>query len=583
MVGKILNLITRIDVNIKQKFVFFIFVLIFSSILEAIGIGLVIPLISTIIDTNNNFINNLPLNLSNYLKSLNKINLIIILSCFVCLFFTLKNIFLIIITYYQSKFYYEIKNKIVKKIYRSYIYQEYFDFIKVSSSKRINNILTETQNVLEGAFMPLMTLISELFVLIAVCSLLMIYNFKITIIALSLLIFLTLTSLFLIKPLFTKWGKKRLKYYETKVELLNQTIYGIREIKLFQMGGNIINLFNKNSNNLSEVSYKHIFFQLITKFYLEIGAVISFVFVVIFFLTTNSNTTDLITLLSLYGLSIFRVMPSINKVINAKNSLRFSQVSVERILQDFKFLERLQISNNKINVLPKNTNVFENWKKIEFHNLKYSYDGINEIFQNINFKISNGDKIGIIGKSGSGKSTFVDLLCNLIKSDGGEIKIDKKILSEENRSQYLKLFSYASQNTFIFNTSLKENITLNFVKENDEVNLKNFELAIKTAQLNEFIKTLDLKENQIIGEEGNRLSGGQKQRIGIARSLYAGRKILILDEATSSLDTFTEENFINSLLSSYKDKTIIFITHKKNVIKNFDAIYEIDDKKIIRI
>jgi ABC-type multidrug transport system fused ATPase/permease subunit len=583
MFKNVYNLISNIDTNLNKKLIFFIIILIFASILEVVGIGLIIPLISTIIDINNTFINNLPLEIKNYLGSFDKMTIVIILSIFICIFFIFKNFILIFITFFLSKFFFEIKNLLVKKLYRSYVTQEYNDFIKVSSSKRINNIITESQNVLEGTIMPLMTYIAELFVLFAICFLLLIYNFKITSIAIFVLLIITFLSLYIIKPILKRYGKIRLKHHENKVELVNQSIYGIREIKLFQMVNDIINIFNLNNDKLNNISFKHIFIQLITKFYLEIGAVISFVLIVIFYLKFNTDTKELITLLGLYGVSIFRIMPSINKIINSKNSLRYSELSVERILKDLSFINQsgvTKIEENQFN----NKSFFENWKEIEFKDLNYGYNEFNEIIKNINFKIVKGEKIGILGKSGSGKSTLIDLICYLLEPKKGQILIDGKVLEKKNRRYYQNLFSYVSQNTFIFNTSLKNNITLKFLNSASQLDSSGkIANATKIAQLDDFINSLINKNDQVIGEEGNRLSGGQKQRIGIARSIYADRQIIIFDEATSALDEITENNLINSLMNNCDNKTIIFVTHKKHLLKKFDVILEIDNNgKLLR-
>ena len=542
--------------------------------MEVLGIGLIIPLISTLIEDNNSFIDIISSPVRDYLNFNDKISLLIFICIFICIFFIIKNFFLILTNYYLSKFYYEIKNKLVKKLYKSYITQEYNDFIKFSSSKRISNVVTETQNVLEGTIMPFMTLVAELFLLISICSLLLLYNFEVTIIAISVLLLITLFILFIIKPILKRYGIIRFKHHQNKVELVNQSINGIREIKLFQMGKNIVKIFNLNNDELSKVSFKHIFIQSITKYYIEIGAIISFVLVVIFYLKFNSNSKDLITLLSLYGVSIFRIMPSLNKIINAKNSMRFSELPTQRILEDLSFIKKEEfIEKNK----EFNNNIFKNWSQIEFKNLNYNYDESNHVIKNLNLKISNGEKIGIIGKSGSGKSTLIDLICNLLEPKKGEIFIDGNILDKKNRDNYLNLFSYVSQNTFIFNTTLEKNITLNFSNNTDQFQDIKFEKATTIAQLDEFINTLSQKNNQIIGEEGNRLSGGQKQRVGIARSIYADRQIIIFDEATSALDEKTENNFISSLLDNFKDKTILFVTHKKHLIKKFNSVYEFDE------
>ena len=582
MFNQIVYLFNCLENFQKKKFLLFVAILFLASILEALGIGIIIPLISTILNEENTFIRFLPAEIQNYLNSFSKISLIIFFSSIICVFFIFKNLILIVISYFQAKYVFDIKNSIEKKIFKSYLTQDYSSFMKVNSSRRINNLILETQNVVEGAFIPIMVLIAEILVLISICVLLLTYNFKITILAVTVLLSITLFSIFILKPLFKKWGELRTKYNEEKAEILNQSIFGIREVKLFKMTSGIILTFNKFNKLLNTTSFKHIFLQSITRFYLEIAAIISFVCIVIVFLRTDNNTNELITLLSLYGVSIFRIMPSINKIINSKNSLRFSEAPVKKILDDLNFTEKnLRQFNAKINKL--NQRKFANWKSIQIKNLNFSYDDKQNIFENLNFKIFKGKKIAIIGETGSGKSTFIDLISNLLEPRGGEIKVDDEQINETNRHDYVDLFSYSSQNTFIFNSSVVDNISLVSLYENNIIDNERIKIVTNVTQLDKFINQLEYEGQTIIGEQGNRLSGGQKQRLGIARSLYANREILIFDEATSALDGTTEDKLLSELFSQFNNKTIIFVTHKQKILNYFDEVFEIKNKKIVKI
>lgn len=579
MYNQILNLFSCLEKNQKNKFLIFVVILFFASILEALGIGIIIPLISAILDSENTFINYLPYEIKKFLLSFDKISLIIFLSFLICLFFIFKNLILIIISFFQSRYVFGIKDSLEKKIFKSYLMQNYSNFMKINSSRRINNLIVETQNIVEGAIIPIMILVTELLVLLSISTLLLIYNFKITILSISVLLLITSLSIIFLKPLFKKWGEQRTIYNQQKAEILNQSIFGIREIKLFKMSKGTIETFNKFNKLLNLTSYKHIFLQSITRFYLEIGAIISFVTVVIIFLKSNSNTNELITLLSLYGVSIFRIMPSINKIINSKNSLRFSEAPVKKILEDINFAKKNTLYDEKINNKIIEEEIY-NWKKIKIDNLKFSYTNKENIFENLNFEISKGKKIAIIGETGSGKSTFIDLISNLLEPKEGKIFVDDKEVVEKNRNSYVDLFSYSSQNTFIFNSSVADNISLVSLYEDKKIDYKKIELVTKVTQLEKFIDNLEKREKTIIGEEGNRLSGGQKQRLGIARSIYAGRDILIFDEATSALDNNTEKKLLDELFEKFNDKTIIFVTHKQKILEYFDEIFEIKDKKI---
>ena len=582
MYNQILNLFSCLEKKQKNKFIIFVVILFFASILEALGIGIIIPLISTILDSKNTFINHLPNEIKKFLLSFDKISLIIFLSFLICFFFVFKNLILIIISFFQSRYIFGIKDSIEKKIFKSYMLQDYSNFMKINSSRRINNLIVETQNIVEGAIMPIMILIAELLVLLSITTLLLTYNFKITILSISVLLLITTISIIFLKPLFKKWGEQRTMYNQQKAEILNQSIFGIREIKLFKMSKGTIDTFNKFNRLLNITSYKHIFLQSITRFYLEIGAIVSFVTVVIVFLKSNTNTNELITLLSLYGVSIFRIMPSINKIINAKNSLQYSEAPVKKILEDMNFTKKNMVNEDKINTKIVESE-FYNWKSIKIEDLKFGYNEKENIFESLNFEILKGKKIAIIGETGSGKSTFIDLISNLLEPNEGKIFVDEKEIVKKNRYNYVDLFSYSSQNTFIFNSSVADNISLVSLYEDRKIDYKKIDLVTKVTQLDKFINNLKEQEKTIIGEETNKLSGGQKQRLGIARSIYAGREILIFDEATSALDNNTEKKLLDQLFEKFNDKTIIFVTHKQKILGYFDEIFEIKDKKIKKL
>ena len=572
-------LIKNIDKKYQVKFLIFTIILIFASILEVAAIGGVIPLLISILNPDN--LEEYIPNSFKFILDHGEITVIYFLSGLLGLFIVLKNIILTLISYAQYEFYYEIKNYIEKKIFKNYMENEYSEFIKVSSSRKINNLLSETQHVLEGIIIPSVTLISEIFICLSITILLLIFNFGTALISIASLIVITFIFLFIIKPFFSKWGAKRHKYHQNKVEYLNQSILGIREIKIYKLSQNIISFFSINNNSLCSVSSKYLFLQSIVRFYLEIGVITCFLIAIIFFLNNNQNTEELAILLGLYSFAIFKIMPSVNKIIVSKNSLKFAKIPFEKIINELKISNNIKV--NIENITDKKINNFKNWKDIKLENLSFEYNYKTPILSNINFKIIKGKKIGIIGKSGSGKSTFIDIMCNLLSLKKGQILVDGRKVNIENVDDYKSLFSYVSQNVFIFNASILNNISLNFMKENQNVDENLINYALKISELNDFVNENNNKIETIIGEEGNRLSGGQKQRVGIARAIYANKEILIFDEATSALDATTEGKIVNNLLKNFKNKTIIFITHKINLLNDFDEIYKIQDQNIIKL
>ena len=280
-------------------------------------------------------------------------------------------------------------------------------------------------------------------------------------------------------------------------------------------------------------------------------------------------------MLAIYGASAFKIMPSLNRVISSSQFLVHYNSIILEIIKQFKINSSFLGLNNK--PIKKDFN-FK--KSLNVKNLSFFYSNNKKIFSNLDFEIKKNETIGIIGKTGTGKSTFINILSGLIKTDKGRITIDnidiKKVLSNYN-----PLFAIIPQSIFLLDDSILSNIAFGIDK--NKINKKIFFESVRLAQLDKFIKALPLKENTNVGERGIKLSGGQIQRIGIARALYFQPKILILDEATSSLDQKTESEFMKMLYSLKRKLTIIIVSHRMSTLTKCDKIFKIDNSKIKKV
>jgi ABC-type bacteriocin/lantibiotic exporter with double-glycine peptidase domain len=192
------------------------------------------------------------------------------------------------------------------------------------------------------------------------------------------------------------------------------------------------------------------------------------------------------------------------------------------------------------------------------------------IFKKLNLLIKKGEIIGISGKSGSGKTTFINILLGLLEPNSGDILVDN-VNIKNNLKGWQKNIGYVPQIIHLLNNSIKENITLGFFEKNT-ISIKK---AIELSKIQNFVKNLKNKERTNIGEDGVKISGGQRQRLGIARAIYRNPQVLILDEPTSSLDNETEEDFIKTIFSMKRKKTIIIVSHKDSVLKKCDRIIKL--------
>jgi len=559
----------------KNKKYFFLIILMnfFGVILEAIGIGSVLPVILAITEVDIyekyekfNFI----FELIDYPER--KILILYSVIFLVSVFLT-KNFFLIIFTIVNNKFIYGISKELTNSLFERYLNYNYHEFIKQNIGKLMRNILNEINQFTVGILMPIITLITEITLFFVFFYILISYEPKGTII---IFIFLSIIFLLIYLPVKKKlkiWGEKRQKNEGFKIDTLNQGLHGFKDIKIFNIEKIFSKKFEEYNSNSIYFTRNQVILQQLPKYFFEIFAILSISFLLFFFIKNDTEFAKITGTLGLYAASIFRLMPSFNRILGSLQSLRFANTVLKNLYNVFSETEKNNVlAKDKVyNSKIKN---FSFNKSVEFKNIEFGYDE-KKIFNNLNLRIKKNQFIGLLGDSGSGKSTFVDLLSGLLIPKSGQIILDEKydILSNEYKKNWQSLISYVPQKVTIFNESIYENITLKHYNENADDMF--FDQVIKECNLKQIINEMANKEKTIIGAGAVGLSGGQVQRIGIARAIYRQPEILILDEATNALDEGNEKLIIN-LLNSMREKiTIIIITHKKSLLKNCDKIIEI--------
>ena len=287
----------------------------------------------------------------------------------------------------------------------------------------------------------------------------------------------------------------------------------------------------------------------------------------------SENYISIITTLGVFALGAQRLLPAMQQIYGSWSSMCGQIASVNKLLI---LLNEKSLSKNKREqVKPLK---FEN--SIKFKDINFNYIDSSQILKDISFEITKGERVGILGKTGSGKSTLMDILMGLVKPYSGKVLIDDVILdfknSPESIHQWQAAIAHVPQQIYLSDTSIMENIA--FCKPKNDIDFKKVYKAAKEAQILDFIESTKDKFETVVGERGINLSGGQLQRIGIARALYKGAKVLIFDEATSALDKVTEMNLMESINQLSRDLTIILITHRISSIQNFDKIIEIKNK-----
>jgi ABC-type multidrug transport system fused ATPase/permease subunit len=324
-----------------------------------------------------------------------------------------------------------------------------------------------------------------------------------------------------------------------------------------------------------QINTKNGTFNQLPRLFLEFFAIVGIVIFIFFLLFKDENNDYIVSTIGVFVAATFRLIPSVNRVLNAFQNIKFYTPSIDLIYNEISLINKSTktlISDDK----------FEFKSKIELKNIYFKYlkNQPEWNLEKINLTIKKGQFIGIQGISGSGKSTLIDLLVGLNKPDKGQFYIDgnSRLLSNSN---WRKQIGYVSQNIILVDDTIIQNIALG--KNISQIDKEGINLVIEKSGLKGFIASLKDGLDTVVGERGVQLSGGQRQRIGIARSLYQNPKILLLDEATSALDKKTEIKIMSSIEKLKEDITIIIVAHRLSTLKQCDSIYEINNQKLKKV
>ena len=566
---KILNLIKLLKNNLFLQSNIIIFIMIFGSLLEMVSISLILPLLTLITDFEgaDKYINYLNFLIKTDNKS--QSDLLFIICIIVGFIFVLKNIFLVLINYFQLNFLKKFHQLLGKKLISIYLTKPLNYFFENNSSTFIRNLSTDL-TLLSHSILNYALIVMEGLVLFFIFSLLFFYNFKITMFL--MLTFLTFTGFYLLitQKKIKKWGKIRHETESEKVKSLREALVFIREIKLYNIKNHFLNLFTKSNKSFSETMLKHNFVQFSARLLLEVLSVI-LILILIIWLSKSDNKLDIIPMMGLYVGSAFKILPSVNRIINGYQQIKF----VNPIIDNFSFD---LLDKNEDNNFDQNKNLKLN-KNILFKDISFSHKKDNFIFKNLNLEIEKGSFFIILGDSGIGKSTFLDLLAGFQNPLEGKILIDNKFEIKDSINGWQSNLGYTPQNNIILDTTILNNIV---ISDNEKLDKEKLEEAISVSELKEVINQMPEGLQTILGENGSRISGGQKQRVGIARTIYQNKSVLLFDEATNALDTKTNSKVLNNLkkYGQEKNKTIIFITHNDQAEKYGDKTINLN--KVIK-
>ncbi len=551
----------------QQKIDFVLFFLIFflGMLIELMGIGLVLPFLELLLNNNSyELYKNKLANFNIFVDS--KSQLIVYSIVFLFLIYTLKALFLTFVSLVETKFLYNLKTKISNKLFNMYLFKPFIFHLNNNSAFLIRN-LNDSRHIMI-IFKSFLTLITEILVVIGVVFLIIILEPF----TLSIAFFFGLIGFLFHSQVQTKasaWGEKRKFFEGKKIKNMQQSFASIKEIKVFGRE----NFFNKNfgftNSFVNSLEKKHDFVMSLPRIWFEWLTFIIIVTILFVMLNFGKSINSIIPLLGLFTVAAYRIIPSLTRIMNSVQNIRYSYPAIIPFISELEVNETSDILGSE--KLKKEEISFNS--EIKFCNVNFKYPNTSKkVFENLSFDIKKGSFVGLLGPSGIGKSTILNIMLGLLNPDKGQVLVDK-IDIKTNLKNWQNKIGYVPQSIFLLDDELRKNIALGV--DDDKIDNEKVSQCLKHANLHEFVEGLKDGINTKTGEFGDRFSGGQKQRIGIARAFYKDPELLVLDEFTSSLDPITEKKIIDELNILKTKKTIFMISHNPNVLKNCEKLYEL--------
>jgi ABC-type bacteriocin/lantibiotic exporter with double-glycine peptidase domain len=555
--------------NKKEKNLFFpiCLIILVSSILEILGIGLLIPFFDLILKNNNYFYTNF---FHDYVVKFGYNNLIFYFLILIFFLFTIKTIFLIFSSFFQLKFIKNININISKKLLTVYLNKPFNFYLQNNTSFLIQNI--NEANSIALHIRSQLIFLSEVIIFIGIMALLFYGSLLITFI---ILLIFCLFGYFIKKFIFKKIkiiGQERLIVGQKRLRDLHEGFDGIRDIKIFGLEKYFLSKFLINNEISNTYEFKNSYNLSLPRFLLEWLLIFLFLLLVFFviYFSNSINFEKSISLLALFCVSMLRLIPSLLRIIQSRQQIKFTTPVVKKFFEEFNDKTNMNNSNSIVG----NINKIDFTKNLIIENLNFGYSDLKkEIINNLNIQINFGNFLGISGVSGSGKTTLISIILGLLKPDKGNILVDGINVFNDIRA-WQAIIGYVPQNLYLIDDTIQNNIALGILKEDLNFDLLN--KVINLSCLEDLINELPEGIKTNIGEKGINLSGGQRQRIGIARALYRQPKLLILDEFTNALDKKIEEKILNNIYELKKSVTGIVVSHDNNVLKNCDKIINLN-------
>lgn len=577
------KLMVLLDKKQKHKMILLIFLMLIGAVLETLGVSMIYPVVKVVMEEN-------AVEKSRYLQIICDMfhigysdtrSLMILVMSGLILIFALKNIFLFFQQKVQLKFVYTNQFATSRRMMINFMQRPYEYYLNADTSV-IQRSITSDVNNMYGLILSLLQLVSEAIVFVSLVIVSLVTDVLMSITVAVLLIVVLLVIKCILKPIMHKAGEENQDYYSGLYKWIDQSVMGIKEIKIANKENYFINEYAKCGAGYVNAVQRYNLYNATPRLLIETIAIAGMILYVMISLLNGADVNNIMPQISLLAVAAMRLIPCANRINNYLTSIAYFEPFFMGVSDNLKEEIRDESINYDEEAYKQKIEVekLEIRDKIELKDIVYKYPNTEVlIFDHADMEIPIGQAVGIVGTSGAGKTTVVDILLGLLKLQSGQILADGAEVREHYQS-WLKNIGYIPQTIFMIDSTIRKNVAFGYADE--DIDDEKVWRALKEAQLDEFVKGLPEGLDTSIGERGIRISGGQRQRIGIARALFEDPEVLVLDEATSALDNETEAAIMDSINRLHGRKTLVIIAHRLQTIEKCDMVYRVENGKVSR-
>lgn len=558
-----------LDSRQKRTWILLLFLMVLSSLFEALGIGILFPVLLLLSDSSSDSSRWLREIVATWTGITNPATLVLAVLWGFAFFSVIKSFFVVWVAWCQSKFVADLQMSLSTRLYRGYLREPWSFHLRRNSAELIRNVTSESFQV-AVAVQSILAALTELMLVFATTIALLFIEPLGMVICCTILAIAGVGFYYSIRQRLSQWGRQRQVHSKELTKHLQQGLGGAKDIILLNRVEYFVKCFFEHSLASAVIQRKVLLTQALPRHWLEFLGALALTVLVTILLFRGMALSTIVPTIGLFAAAAFRLIPSVNRLMMGSQSLKFMQPSVDTLLTELKD-NGARTGSENVELVLKNC--------IRLDHVTFSYaETVSPAIQDVSLEIVAGQSVGFVGGSGAGKSTLVDVILGLLSPTEGGVYVDGRSITD-NIMEWQKLVGYVPQSIFLTDDTLRRNIA--FGLPDKEINEENLKQAVASAQLSAFVEGLPDGLDTIVGERGVRLSGGQRQRIGIARALYNNPKVLVFDEATSALDNATELEVMESIKALKGTRTIVIVAHRLTTISHCDRVFHFESGRLI--